>query len=290
MNTLIPDIILTAVAVIWLIAASVTDIKKREVADWLSYSLIAIALATRGLFAIIFQNSGYFLYGLLGFGIFIIISLIFYYTRIFGGGDAKLLMGLGACFGTTPGFVLQNVNMSTILPISSEPFLLTLFINILFLGSIYGIIFAIIVSIKNKKRFSKLFKKNQNKTKIFYFILAFVILILALFTKMYEIIIFVIILIILPYIFTIVRVSEKLMITKKPWNKLTEGDWISEKIKIGSKIIKPNADGLSKKDILLIKKANKKILVKDGIPFVPAILISLIITLILGNLLFLILI
>ena len=50
---LLADIILAATAVAWLFTAAVQDLKKREVANWLSFSLIIIALAIRAIASIV---------------------------------------------------------------------------------------------------------------------------------------------------------------------------------------------------------------------------------------------
>jgi len=62
-----------------------------------------------------------------------------------------------------------------------------------------------------------------------------------------------------------------------PPSKLTEGDWIEQNVKIGKTTIKKSVHGLSLKEIKLLKKYKKSILIKEGIPFTPAFLITLMI-------------
>lgn len=75
--------------------------------------------------------------------------------------------------------------------------------------------------------------------------------------------------------------------------QLTEGDWIVTDIKIEGKYITGPKDlGIEKNKIKklidLYKKGKvKKILIKEGIPFVPSFFIAYVITLIYGNLVFL---
>jgi len=57
-------------------------------------------------------------------------------------------------------------------------------------------------------------------------------------------------------------------------NNLTEGDWLEKDVRIGSKIIKKSVHGLSKKDIEFLKEKNRKVWIKNGIPFSPAFLIT----------------
>src|SRR3989338_7504633 len=92
------DIFLLLFAFAYLVIASISDLKKREVANWLSFSLIIFVIAYRLFYALLFNNFMFLVYGLLGLGIFIGLAYAFYYARVFAGGDAKLLMGLGGVF------------------------------------------------------------------------------------------------------------------------------------------------------------------------------------------------
>jgi len=49
-------------------------------------------------------------------------------------------------------------------------------------------------------------------------------------------------------------------------------------------VVKPTWEGLSKKELEFLQRAKKKVLVKYGIPFVPAFLLTLLATILLGNL------
>ena len=72
-------------------------------------------------------------------------------------------------------------------------------------------------------------------------------------------------------------------------NKLTEGDWLVNDIIKNNKIIcKARNIGLTRQDILNLKKNKiKKVLIKEGIPFVPGFLFGFILTIVFGDLLFL---
>ena len=72
-------------------------------------------------------------------------------------------------------------------------------------------------------------------------------------------------------------------------SQLREGDWITKKIKINNKLIyTPNINGVTNKEIKKLRKYEneiKKLTIKDGIPFLPAILIAVVSSIIFGNLL-----
>ena len=104
---MIIDYILIIVAFIWMIFATISDIKTKEVPNWLNFSLIIIAFSLRAFQSLIFKNLFYFLFGVIGFIVFFIIANLMYYTKQWGGGDAKLLMGLGIIFATYPESLLN---------------------------------------------------------------------------------------------------------------------------------------------------------------------------------------
>ena len=93
-----------------LIIASITDIKTREVPDWLNYGLIVFGLGSRLIYSIALSDFSFFLYGLTGFLVFFIIANIMFYSAQWGGGDSKLLMGLGAVIGLNFNFTNNSIN------------------------------------------------------------------------------------------------------------------------------------------------------------------------------------
>jgi len=255
---------LFALAILWTTFAAIQDIKTREVSNWLNFSLIAFALAYRAFYSISNKNPQFFLLGLYGFIIFFILAHVFYYGRAFAGGDAKLLMGLGI-----------------ILPYTSYKSLFTLSITFIFLlflvGAIYSIIYSTFIVAKNKEKFIKTFKKYFRKNPILISISLISFLIFLSLSYFIPLLLPFAIILLIPSLFIYTKSLDKCMIKYLPPNKLTEGDWILNDIKVGKKTIKKTVHGLSAQDIKLLKKHNKKILVKDGVPFVPAFLISLLI-------------
>ncbi|HIH25177.1 prepilin peptidase [Candidatus Woesearchaeota archaeon] len=225
---------LIIVALIYLIFASITDIKTREVPNWLNYSLIAIGLGSRAIYSIITQDKSYLIYGLIGLGIFFIIANIMYYAKQWGGGDAKLLIGMGAMFGNYEGIKYLN-------PVFDLPFILILIINILVAGAIWGIVYSTYLAIMNNKEFVKNIKENTHKNFIYLIIIGIIIIILSLIiNNEFRFLIFIlgITLSLLPSTYIFFKSVEKSSMYKKVnIERLTEGDWIAEDIKKGNKII-----------------------------------------------------
>lgn len=266
-------IFLITIGLIWILFASIHDIKKNEIANWLSFSLIIFVMSFRFFFSFFLQdNFNFFYQGLIGLGIFFIIGNLLYYLRLFAGGDGKLMISMGTLLPFS-----QNTN------INLELYLIFIII-LLFIGAIYGLLFSIILGIKNfkilKKEFPKQIKKNK---KYINYLMIFIILLLI--SSIYIKIFFYIglFLFILIYLFIYTKIiDEKCMIKKQKTENLVEGDWLYEEVKINkNKTIKPNWQGLTTKQIKQIQKTKKQVKIRNGIPFIPVFFISFIIYIIL---------
>src|SRR3989338_10377172 len=92
------ETILGMLTVIVLVFAAFTDLKNREVPDWLSYSFIFAIIGISSIFSLE-QGFTTLWSGLLGMGIFFLPALLLYKTNQWGGADSKLLLGLGGVLG-----------------------------------------------------------------------------------------------------------------------------------------------------------------------------------------------
>lgn len=273
--------LLIIIALIFLVIASYSDLKTREVPDWLNFSLVGIALFSRLAFSIINNDESYLLGGITYFFIFFILANIFYYTKIFAGGDAKLLMAIGTVVASPPNF-LETLKFK-IAGYFNFPF--SFLLNLLFIAALYGFSFSLFYAYKNKRRFMEEFKKENNKLKTYLFFIGIFIFIISILLKYYFMGVVLLIVLTWPYLHLFLNIVEKVSMTKEvSVNKLTEGDWLAKEVRINRRIIKPRWEGLTKEEIRLIKKNKKKVLVKYGIPFVPVFLLSFLVSLIIGNL------
>jgi Flp pilus assembly protein protease CpaA len=285
----IPDIMLLITAVSALITASITDLKIKEVPDWLNYGLIISALTIRLMASIIFKNYIYLIYGIFGFCTMFIIGTVFYYTKQWGGGDTKLLMGLGIVFASKPYFT----------PEARFPFLIILLFNILIIGAIYGLFWTFVLIIKNWDRFKIRFKvriKNK-KVKLAEKIIALIIALSTIFLFIIKdnflrlaIIIAIGLTIVYLYLWIAIKSIESLSMYKTiSVEKLREGDWVAKNVYKDKQLIYQRNSGISKEDIKkIIGSKIKKIVIKEGIPFVPPFLIGTLLSIITGKILFLI--
>lgn len=250
---------LFGLAFVWTIFAVVQDLKTQEVSNWLNFSFIAVALAYRSFYASAFSNLRFFLLGLAGFGIFFVFAWVFYYSRVFAGGDAKLLMGYGVILPYTSYWSLLYLGLG---------FVFVLF----FVGAIYGLCYSFFISLRDWGRFSKEFRKNLHKLK-WLFVVAVVLAVLFFF--LIEFLLWIALVLFLIgglVLYAYLRAVDKLMVRLKRWDELQEGDWLERDVRIGRLVIKKSVHGLSLAEIKKIKRARKKVLIKEGIPFTPSFL------------------
>ncbi len=276
------DYILIPIALIWLTFASISDLKSKEIPDWLNFSLIIIALAIKSIQAILTRDVFILLYAIAALVIFFLLANLMYYTKQWGGGDAKLIIGLGIIFTQYPTEFLNYFN-----PKLTIPFAITFVVNILFIGAVYGIIWSAILAIKNYKKIK--FNKNIFKRPmriilplvLLFFLSSFLLPQIKYLFGVATIFFLVVYLIL---IFTN-AVEQSIMIKPMALSKLREGDWLYKPVYYKKRLILDNKKpSLTKKDISALKRFNiKSVIVKDGIPFVPAFLISVLISLIFGN-------
>ncbi len=256
--------ILAFVAIIF---AVVQDLRFREISNWLTFSLIFFVLATRLVYAVYFDNLSFFLFGLGGVFFFVVLGYLLYYGHVFAGGDAKLLFGLGGIFAYNSiidylfygfGFVLL----------------------LLIVGVVYTLSYSLVLVFTNFTNFSNEFSKNFIKYKLFFVVsLVIGILIGAFSNLLYS---FIFPLFFLMFVYT-KSLENTCMIKLVSPQILSEGDWLVSDVRVGNKIILKTVHGVSYEEILLLRKNNKKVWIKSGVPFAPAFLIALVIFLFFYN-------
>ena len=269
------DVLLIIITLIVLILSSINDIRVREVPDWFSYGLIFAAFGIRIIFSLSLGWEILFS-GIIGFFACLALAFLFYYTGQWGGGDSKLLMGMGAVIGIS-------------FPFSAESFtLLWFFLALLFFGAIYGLIWMVVLAIIKREMFWENFKSAVSKRKKLHFTLVILTIIFIVLSIIQP---YLIPLVFFPlgflYLFVFVNVVEKsCFIRKISASKLTEGDWLAKDVKLKNKIVM-EAKTLERDDVWKLKYLEvnenlKPITIKEGVPFVPSFLIAYLI-IVFGN-------
>ncbi len=260
-------IFLIVLGLAWIIFATVQDLRTREVANWLNFSLIIFALGFRFFYSLFSESFGFFYQGLIGLGIFFVLGNALYYGRMFAGGDAKLMIALGAVL---PFSEIFKINLRIFA---------SFFFIFLFVGAFYGLIVSLYLGLKNFKKFRREFSKRlKSKRKFIYAFMFLGVLLMAL--GFIENLLFYtgVLVFVLPYFYLYAKSVEEVCMIKKIKTKyLTEGDWLYKDLRVGKKTIKASWDGLNKREIELIRKAHKEIKIKQGIQFVPVFLVSFVV-------------
>ena len=254
--------IITTLTLIVLIVASYTDLKTREVPDWISYALMISALAIRAIFSVT-EGWEILVSGILGFAICIGLAFFFYYTNQWGGADSKLLMGMGAVIGIT-------------IPFDSSSFtLLWFFLGLLLIGTVYGMGWMGYLAIKKHYKFLPVFKQKFKKHRKYLIPVIAIKLVFVIITVFYPFAWpFIPIPLLLFIIFLFINSVEHSCFHKKVKTKnLTEGDWLAEQVIVKNKQLMKKKT-LVAKDIVLLQKKVKEVTIKEGIPFIPSFLLT----------------
>ena len=246
-----------------IIVASFQDLKRREVDNWLNLFLLVsgfIFIFYKAIFNgninIIFQA------GLALVAMFMFMNM-FYYGRVFAGGDAKLLVAMTVFFvGNSFGLTLINIGI----------FLLFLMLS----GSIYGLVYSLVLYIRDFKEVNKEVSKIMIREWdgiVRWVLFGACILMLMGFAKILFFFLGVFGVLIM-FLFISAKALENVsMVRYVSGSNLREGDWLVNDIKVGKKTIKADWEGLSLENVELLKN-KKKVKIKGGLPFVPAFLIA----------------
>ena len=278
----------------FLAAAVISDLKKREVPNWVNYGLIITGLSLNLLHSAVTLNWTFLIFSILGAVAMLATAALMFYTGQWGGGDSKLLIGLGAAIG------LQVSARQPFVGLDSQ--LISFLFNLVAVSLVYAVVLGTVLAFKNKKRFNAAFKKQLESYSVLRKIalaacaaglivavatpdvlVKFAVLggVAALFSGLYLSIM-------------AKAVERACMLKNISPLKLTEGDWIAKDVIVdGKRICGPKDLGVDKSQIrqliaLFKKKKLRAIPIKEGLPFAPSFMIAYLITIFLGNVFFII--
>lgn len=261
-------IVLMGIVLAWIVFATVQDLKTREIANWLTFSLIAVALAYRGFVAATSGAWNVWWWGIIGGAVFVVLAYALYYGRVFAGGDAKLLMGVGIALPYQSGSELA---------LWGGAFLFLLF----FFGALYTLVYSACLVVKNRRAFRNAFLRELGKQRWLFVFSVVLVGILAfigifLFSGNWRInLIGSILLLAIPLLYAYLQSVERacLIRLRKP-EELREGDWLVRAVKVGARTISARVHGLFLDEIMLLRRSKKSVVIKEGVPFVPAFLFA----------------
>ena len=112
--------------------ASLQDLKRREVDNWLNLLLLFSGIGFLVFSAIFESSTNLIILGIISLLIMFVVVNAFYYGRVFAGGDAKLMFAMFALFvASTLRATVINIGM----------FILFLMLA----GSIYGLTYSLVL-------------------------------------------------------------------------------------------------------------------------------------------------
>ncbi|MFH1521764.1 MAG: prepilin peptidase, partial [archaeon] len=209
---------------IGIVVASSQDLKRREVDNWLNLFLLIVSFAFvfykaifEGDTAIIFQA---------GFALVIMFAFmnLFYYGRVFAGGDAKLLVAMTVFF-VGVDFSMTLINMGIFL------------LFLMFSGSIYGLVYSVVLYVKDFKKVNKEIRKGFENLWVRYVILLGIVM--FVFSYVDWIFLFLsVFLFLLSVLYVFAKGLENVSMMRCVSGKeLREGDWLVDDIRVGKKVI-----------------------------------------------------
>lgn len=261
------------------VVASIFDLRTGEIPDKFTIGLVVVALSLRAVFSAFLGDINYLLDGALVGGLFFAFGALLFYTGGWGGGDAKLIAGIGAALG---GILAPSILDSTF---TLFPPFFGFFMALSIAAIPYSLTYALILSIRVPKVFSLTKKRMQENWMLMALALIFSISATILLNPYNFVLLFSVWTPPLFYLLMVyVKVVEEVAMRKDiPLKELQEGDMVAEDLIIKGKKIasKRDMDGLSKEVLAKLKKmkgAPKKVTIKWGIRFAPAFPIALIIS------------
>lgn len=258
-------------AAILLLIASIEDLKTREVPDYVSYTLMGSGIFIRAMWFLFERNTSVIFWVPTSFLVLGGFSYMLYKSGQWGGGDVKIMAGVGILLSSFPGEIV--------------PFFFNFLINSLLVGAIYGAFGIAVMVIANRKKVK--FRWYEIVLLPIFLVLS---ILLAYYTPLFLSFFGIFILISILSLVYFKKIEKTAMQMSVPVEKLTEGDWLVDDIKIEDKVfLKRRNIGLTMEDLKKLNKNKdkiKKVKIKTGIPFVPVFFITLIVTVFLGNVLF----
>jgi hypothetical protein len=271
-----------AVAFICSSVAGLFDLKTTEIPDEIPYVMIAVGLIFAGVQS--YQqwsywpllNSAIAGLGLLGFG------FLMYYFGQWGGGDAKILSGVGFLLPSLP----KNFTSALMFP-----FPLSYLFNVFLVGAGYMMVYAVAFAFLNKKiifEFKKDLKASSNLLLACSTVLFASFLVLNWYlSNIFQTTLTASLLLknsLLPLLATVIlfliwkfaKVVENVGFKKKiPISKLKAGD-----VLLDSKLW----EGITEKELKKIKKSGKRfVTIKEGVRFGPSFPLALLFTIYFGD-------
>jgi len=264
------------------IVCGLYDLKTTNMLDKLAIAMIALGLGLHALESLLIGSIMPLTLSLISAGAFFAFGFFMYKAGYWGGGDGEILIAIGALLPYAP--------FQTALSMFSLSFSFDFFMNSFIIGGVYSIAYAGIIGILNRnvrKAFSRKIRTEIRGTVVLT-LATFVMLssILYMFPTGMSLLFPAAISLLLFFmlaLFKFAKVVEEVGFYRRiPVSKLKVDDMVGEdlpRLKIYKKII----HGLTPKEVAMIRKTKKFVLVREGVRYSIVFALALIFTLLFGN-------
>lgn len=256
--------------------AGYLDLKTTEFPDWLPYSMIMLALASRGLFAW-FSSDWSVLASSVFIGLaFLAIGLAMYFAKQWGDGDAWLLGAMGFLFSDASGFAYSG----------RFPFPVAMLFNFFLAAFFYIIAYSLMISLSRPGIWGGFVRSFRRKYKGAVMLVggasaAYFAFLIAMFLRfglvppspLYAAAFPLLIAFVVVFSHYGIYIEKYLFKKRIPVSKLRAGD-----VPIGGKwrVLKPS-------EVRALKRRGGYVWIKEGVRFSPVFFIALIITILFGD-------
>lgn len=270
------DMLAYALGLAGILVGTATDIHHREVPDWVNYTMVLGGIGIGSLLALEAASWQPLISSALGLLTGYLIGALMYYTGQWGGGDAKMIMGLGALLGAPLEFFTGAAD---------APLLAYFLIATIFAGAAYGIIWmAVLLVTKRKIVLPALKKKLRHPLMIKVRVAAMIGVALAaaaafIWLHIYTLLLLfiaVVMLLTLYFALAVKAVEQTCFVKQQPVEDLVIGDWIIQEVRADGRVLVDESNtGITAQQIALLKEHDvETVKIKEGIPFVPSFLLA----------------
>lgn len=146
-------------SLVFLIYASWSDYKTREVTNrvWVVYAPIALALSLAEL--LLYMPDRLLLFGL-SVAVTVVIAFVLFYSGGFGGADSKALMCIAFALPFAPTVLFTPLLASAVSPLAQNIFPLTIFSNSVLVAAFSGVVLLLYNLSRRVKTGQKVFEGN----------------------------------------------------------------------------------------------------------------------------------
>lgn len=155
-----------AIALLGSSLAGFYDLRTTEIPDWNSLSMIFLGLGLNLFRSLWTSNPVYFFQSASVGTAFFVFGFLMYMGGQWGGGDAKILTGVGTLLPSLPAFAPAETLL---------PFPFSIFVNLFFVGTVYIVVYAFSYAFFNEdivRQFVNLLKKEKKSLLVFLLVIS----------------------------------------------------------------------------------------------------------------------